>query len=120
MVSVHLDISFKHFPNIFLILVYPLTLYRTIRLLTSCFLHFHALSFRVALLNKEMHANRLLRHSSLLLKRRWKSADSLPLQVDINFNSVRYLDERDAAIHAVVLTVKGHGPNNGARGAPLA
>src|SRR5579872_2991957 len=59
-------------------------------------------------------------YSRLLLKRRRESTDSLPLQVDTHFNAVRYLDERDAAIHAVVLAVKGHGPNNDAREAAFA
>jgi hypothetical protein len=54
----------------------------------------------------------------LLLKRRRRSADSLPLQVDTNLNSVRYPDERNAAIHAVVLAIKGHGPEND-EGLPL-
>lgn len=48
----------------------------------------------------------------LLLKyQRW-SAYSLPFEVHRHLDSVRDLDERNAAIHTVVLAIKCHGPRD--------
>ena len=46
----------------------------------------------------------------LLLKHQRRPADSLPLEVDSHLNAVGDLDEGDALIHPVILTVEGHCP----------
>src|SRR6266403_4619742 len=46
--------------------------------------------------------------SRLFPKNYRRPADSFPFEVDGYLNAVRDLDERNAAIHAVLLTVKGH------------
>ena len=54
------------------------------------------------------------------LKTNGRPADSLPLEVDSNLDAVGNLDEGDAAVHPVVLTVEGHCPFNLAYACPLA
>ena len=49
---------------------------------------------------------------SLLLKDQWWSADSLAMEVDINFNAVGDRDEGNALIHSIVLAIKGHNALN--------
>lgn len=46
--------------------------------------------------------------SELLLKNWRRPADPLPFQADIHLDAVGYLDERNVAIHAVVLAVECH------------
>jgi hypothetical protein len=56
----------------------------------------------------------------LWLKGDWGSADPLGLEVDSYLDAVGNLDERDATIHPVLLTVEGHHPFDRARASPLA
>jgi hypothetical protein len=44
----------------------------------------------------------------LLLKNHWRAADSLRLKSDCYLHTVCDPDERNAAVHPVVSTVKGH------------
>ena len=48
----------------------------------------------------------------LFLKDHWGSADSLPLEIDGYLYPVSDLDEWNAAVHAVFLSVEGHDPVN--------
>jgi len=44
----------------------------------------------------------------LLLENRRRSADPLPFQADIYFDTIGDFDEGDVAIHAVVSAIEGH------------
>jgi hypothetical protein len=44
----------------------------------------------------------------LLLKHHWRPADSLPMEVHGHLDSVSDLDERNAAVHTVVFSIKCH------------
>jgi hypothetical protein len=50
----------------------------------------------------------------LLLKIHWRTADARPLQVDSHLDAVGDLDEGNAAVHALLLTIEGHCPLNSA------
>ena len=56
----------------------------------------------------------------LLLKHQWRPTDSRPLEVDSHVDAVADVDEGNAFIHPVVLTVEDHGPMNLAGACPLA
>src|ERR1051326_6518587 len=44
-----------------------------------------------------------------LLENWWRTADTAPLESNIHLYTIGDLDERDAARHAVVFTIKSHG-----------
>src|SRR5215467_2500089 len=50
--------------------------------------------------------------SSLLLKDQWRAANSVDYQKDRHLDAIGNLDERNTAIHAVVLSIKGHCSRN--------
>ena len=50
--------------------------------------------------------------SSLLLKDQWRAANSVDCQKDRHLDAIGNLDERNTAIHAVVLSIKGHCSRN--------
>jgi hypothetical protein len=50
--------------------------------------------------------------ATLFLEGHWRSADPLSLKIDSHLDAVGDLDEGNAFIHPVILTVKGHGPLN--------
>jgi hypothetical protein len=54
-----------------------------------------------------------------LKRQRWPT-DALPLEMDTYLHTVGNLDERNAAVHAVLLSVEGHGSRNRARAGALA
>ena len=56
----------------------------------------------------------------LLLKYQRRSAYSLPFEVDCHLDPISDFDERNAAVHAIVLAVEGHRPFDLARTSPLA
>ena len=60
------------------------------------------------------------RNLDLLFKNWRRSADLLPFQSDIYFDTVGNLDERDAARHAVLFAIESHGPLETAGGRPFA
>ena len=55
----------------------------------------------------------------LLLEVDGRAADSLSLEVDSDLYTIRDLDKRDTAVHAVLLAVEGHGSRNCARAGPF-
>jgi hypothetical protein len=65
-----------------------------------------------------------VRHRSeptlLLLKHHRRPTDSLPLEVHDHFDAISDFDERNAAVHTVVLPVESHGAGNRALAGPLA
>ena len=56
----------------------------------------------------------------LFLKNQGRTADALHLEVDTHLDAVGDLDEGNAAVHSVVLTVEGHCPFDLAYACPLA
>src|SRR5271156_2633823 len=58
--------------------------------------------------------------TSLLLKDPRRATDSLALEVHDDLNTVRNFDERNAAVHPIVLTVERHGAGNFALAGPFA
>ena len=56
----------------------------------------------------------------LLLKGHRRPADSLHLEIHGHLDAVGNLDEGNAAVHSVVLTVEGHRPFDRARARPRA
>ena len=52
------------------------------------------------------------RNEWLLLEYQRRSAYSLPFEVDCHLDPISDPDERNAAVHAVVLAVEGHRPFN--------
>src|SRR5579863_8346032 len=48
----------------------------------------------------------------LFLKVQRRPANSLPLKIDGDFNPVSDLDERNAAVHPIILPVERHRPRN--------
>jgi hypothetical protein len=48
----------------------------------------------------------------LLLKDQWRPADPLHLEVDRHFDTVGDLDEGNAFIHPIILTIESHCPFN--------
>src|SRR6266480_4264269 len=53
-----------------------------------------------------------IRNEWLLLEYQRRSAYSLPFEVDCHLDAISDFDERNAAVHAVVLAVEGHRPFN--------
>jgi hypothetical protein len=51
-------------------------------------------------------------NEGLLLEYQRRSAYSLPFEVDCHLDPISDPDERNAAVHAVVLAVEGHRPFN--------
>ena len=73
--------------------------------------------------SSERHRNATLspiRNLNLLFKNWSRSANLLPFQSDIYFDTVGDLDERDAARHAVLFAVESHGAVETAGGRPFA
>src|SRR5579863_4480089 len=60
------------------------------------------------------------RNLDLLFKNWRRSADLLPFQSDIYFDTIGDLNERDAARHAVLFAIKSHGAIETASGRPFA
>jgi len=57
-------------------------------------------------------AMKMMKPDWLLLQLQRRPAGSFPLEVDGHLNAVGSFDERNAAVHPVVLTVEGHCPFN--------
>ena len=62
---------------------------------------------------------RIWRAVELLLENQRRSADSLPFQADIHFDTVCDFDEGNALVHPVVLAVEGHCAVDASRGRSL-
>src|SRR5215469_14257554 len=58
--------------------------------------------------------------SSLLLKDQWRTANAVDYEINRYLNAIGNLDERNAAIHTVVLSIKSHCPGNLPMAGPLA
>jgi hypothetical protein len=64
----------------------------------------------------EISAFLVLSNCELLLENWRSSADPLPFQRDIYFNTVGDLDEGNAPVHAVVFAIEGHSAVDAPRG----